>query len=63
MIDFTTVQTYNVPPEISKLNSENISLRKSNSFFKILSLSFLVLAVSSTLYIISKNQNKNGGEE
>lgn len=55
MIDFTTIQTYEVLPQLSELNAENITLKNQNQLFKVVFTSLIILIIGSSIYIISKN--------
>lgn len=63
MIDFTTVQTFAVLPDVELLNARNIALNKENRMIKVVFTSLVFLVIGTGLYLLANNQNKNGERE
>ena len=56
MIDFTTIQTFDVLPELSALNAENIALKKSNRTLNFILGSLAVGIVGGGIYYLYKKR-------
>jgi hypothetical protein len=63
MIDFTTVQTFEVLPDVALLNAKNVALNKENRMIKVVFASFLFIVIGTGLYLLANNQYKNGERE
>lgn len=58
MIDITTIQTFQVLPQLQVLNTENIALKKRNEGIITLISTILCLSVGVGLFIIIKKHNE-----
>ncbi len=58
MIDFTTIQTFEVLPELSALNGENIALKKSNLVLNTILCSVGIVAIIAGIYYINKKREE-----
>lgn len=62
MIDFTKIQTYDIPPKISELQNTNVALINKNNSLKKQSnivLSILAIMIIVGFTAIYKKNNKN----
>ena len=63
MIDLSTIQAYEVLPELSQLNANNIALKKNNEGYRFLLTTLAVIAIGTGIFlIVKKHQDDREGK-